>query len=165
MRSGRTSLICFGVVSFVALVIFGCATQPAAPVGVSTTQPTGVPPQAAQVNQLDGVLKQAQSIVTVLGSTIATAAVVAQDPAMQALAAAIPYGSLAVGVLGVVAAVIKHAQAASATQQQQQTQKALTQVVGALDAALPNPTPEQQSKIASVLDTDVKAKVAAARVG
>jgi hypothetical protein len=140
----------------------GCAAQPSTPGALTsaTTQPTTAP---VQLNQLDKLLSQAQSFVTMLGGTLQTAAAAAQDPVLRAAASAIPYGSLALGILGVVAAVVKQTQATTATQQQQQTQKALTQVVSAMDAAIPSPTPEQQSKIAGVLDTDVKAQVAAAR--
>ena len=74
-----------------------------------------------------------------------------------------PYGSLVLAAVGLVWGTIKHIQASATLEQHAQTQQAFQQVVGALDAAVPEPTEAQKSAIAGALDADVKARVAAAR--
>jgi hypothetical protein len=101
--------------------------------------------------------------VPLLDAAIKSAGTGQIDPALQQAVAAIPYGSLALAVIALIFGIVKHIQAGTLSTRGQQTQKAFEQVVGALDAALPSPTPDQQSKVDAVLDTDVKAKVAAAR--
>ena len=116
-----------------------------------------------QLQKLDEIVSKAQAYVPVLDAAIKSAQGGQIDPSLQQAVSVIPYGSLAVAVIGVIFGIIKHIQAGSLIDQQQQTQKAFEQVVSAMDAALPTPSPEQQAKVAGVLDTDVKAKVAAAR--
>ena len=133
-----------------------------------TTLPATDPVREAlepKLDQLDQIIKQIQSYVPVLNATIASAGTGQIDPVVQQAAAAIPYGSLALAVIAVVFGVIKHVQAGTLSAEGQQTQKAFQQLVDAMHAAIPSPSPEQQAKVDSVLDTDVKAKVAAARAG
>jgi hypothetical protein len=85
------------------------------------------------------------------------------DPNLAAAVSAIPYGSLALGVAGLIWATMKHVQAGKVVDEHTQMQQAFKQVVGALDAALPEPTAAQKTAIAGELDADVKARVAAAR--
>lgn len=121
-------------------------------------------PLHAQVDQLESVIAKVQAILPTINAAIASInAGGTVDPAVQQAAGAIPYGSIALAVASLVFALVKHVQAGNLASQQQQAQKAFEQVVAAMDAALPAPTPEQQAKVQAVLDTDVKAKVAAAR--
>ena len=85
------------------------------------------------------------------------------DPTVQAAVAAVPYGSLALAVAGIVWGLAKHVQAGKILTEGQQVQTAFAQVVKALDSALPQPTDQQKAAIASVLDTDAKARAAAVR--
>ena len=131
-----------------------------------TTRPATDPARQTlepELTHLQTIIAQVQAYLPAINAAIQAASSGAVDPAIQQAAAVIPYGSLALAVIGIVFAAIKHVQAGNLTQQQQQTQKAFEQVVTAMDAALPAPTPEQQAKVSGVLDTDVKAKVAAAR--
>jgi hypothetical protein len=131
-----------------------------------TTLPANDPARQAlqpRLDQLNQVIAQVQAYVPVLDAAIKSAGTGQIDPTLQQAVAAIPYGSLALAVVALIFGIIKHIQAGTLSQQGQQTQKAFEQVVGAMDAALPAPTPDQQSKVDAVLDTDVKAKVAAAR--
>ena len=131
-----------------------------------TTLPTNDPVRAAlepQLKKLDEIISKAQSYLPALDGAIQSARAGQIDPSLQQALGAIPYGSLALAFISVIFGVIKHVQAGNLIGQQQQTQKAFQQIVSAMDAALPSPTPEQKAKVDGVLDTDVKAKVAAAR--
>jgi hypothetical protein len=66
-------------------------------------------------------------------------------------------------VVGLVFGIVKHVQNGNLVSKTADAEKAFEQIIGAMDAALPSPTPDQQAKVNAVLDTDVKAKVAAAR--
>jgi hypothetical protein len=116
-----------------------------------------------KLEKLDALITQIQTYVPVLDGAIRSLGTGQVDPTLQQAAAVIPYGSLALAVIGVVFGVIKHVQAGNLTDQEAQSQKAFEQIVSALDAALPVPTPEQKAAVDAVLDTDVKAKVAAVR--
>ena len=118
-----------------------------------------------QLAALDKIVTQAQSYLPAIDAALKSAQSGQIDPSLQQAVAAIPYGSLALALVGVVFGAVKHVKAGTLVDQQQQTQKAFEQVVTALDAALPTPTPDQQAKLEGVLDTDVKAKIAAVRVG
>jgi high-affinity Fe2+/Pb2+ permease len=117
-----------------------------------------------KLEKLDALITQIQTYVPVLDGAIRSLGTGQPDPALQQAAAVIPYGSLALALIGVVFGVIKHVQAGNLSDQEAQTQKAFEQIVSALDAALPTPTPEQKAAVDAVLDTDVKAKVAAVRL-
>lgn len=116
-----------------------------------------------QLNKLDQIIAKAQAYLPVIDAAMKSASSGQIDPSLQQAVSVIPYGSLALAFVSVAFGVIKHVQATNLVGQQQQTQKAFTQVVSAIDAVLPSPTPEQQAKVDGVLDTDVKAKVAAVR--
>jgi len=116
-----------------------------------------------QLAKLDQIITKAQSFLPLLDAGIKSAQSGQLDPSLQQAASVIPYGSLALALVGVIFGIIKHVQAGNLVDQNDQTNKAFQQVVSALDAIVPNPTPEQQTKVDSVLDGDVKAKVAAAR--
>jgi hypothetical protein len=131
-----------------------------------TTRPADDPARQAlqpELQQIEGIISQVQAYLPTINAAIQSASSGQVDPTVQQAAAAIPYGSLALALISVIVAVVKHVQAGNLTQEQQQTQKAFEQIVSALDAAIPTPTPEQQAKVNAVLDTDVKAKVAAVR--
>lgn len=131
-----------------------------------TTLPAGDPVRAAlepQLKKLDEIISKAQAYLPALNGAIQSARSGQIDPSLQQALGAIPYGSLALALFSVIFGVVKHVQAGNLIGQQQQTQKAFQQIVSAMDAALPNPSPEQKAKVDGVLDTDVKAKVAAAR--
>jgi hypothetical protein len=117
----------------------------------------------SQLNQLDQLIASTQASLPKLDAAARATTQPAIDPAISAAAGAIPYGSLAVAVISLIFGIIKHVQNGSLVDQQQDAEKAFGQIVGALDAALPNPTPDQQAKVNSVLDSDVKAKVATVR--
>ena len=116
-----------------------------------------------QLARLDQIITKAQSFLPLLDAGIKSAQSGQLDPSLQQAVSVIPYGSLAVAAVGVVFGIIKHVQAGNLVNQNDQAQKAFQQVVSALDTIVPNPTPEQQTKVDAVLDTDVKAKVAAVR--
>ena len=116
-----------------------------------------------QLKKLDEIITKAQSYLPALDGAIQSARSGQIDPSLQQAVSAIPYGSLALAFISVIFGVVKHVQAGNLVGQQQQTQKAFAQVVSALDAALPSPTPEQKAKVDGVLDSDVKARVAAVR--
>jgi hypothetical protein len=116
-----------------------------------------------QLAKLDQIITKAQAFLPLLDAGIKSAQTGQLDPSLQQAVSVIPYGSLALATVGVIFGIIKHVQAGNLVDQNDQTQKAFQQVVSALDAIVPNPTPEQQTKVDAVLDTDVKAKVAAAR--
>jgi len=131
-----------------------------------TTLPANDPVRQAlqpKLDQLNQVIVQIQAYVPLLDAAIKSVGTGQIDPTLQQAVSAIPYGSLALAVVALIFGIVKHIQAGTLSTQGQQAQKAFEQVVGALDAALPSPTPDQQSKVDAVLDTDVKAKVAAAR--
>jgi|SRR5579884_652416 len=131
-----------------------------------TTLPADDPVRKAlepQLAKLDQIITKAQSYLPLLDASIKSAQSGQLDPSLQQAASMIPYGSLVLAFVGLVFGVVKHVQAGNLLDQHAQTQKAFQQVVAALDAAVPNPTPEQQAKVEGALDTDVKAKVAAAR--
>jgi len=116
-----------------------------------------------ELDQLDQIVAKAQAFLPALDAAIKSTQAASIDPTLQQAAGAIPYGSLALAAITLVFGVVKHLQAGNLVGQQQQTQKAFEQVLAAMDAAIPAPTPEQKAKVDAVLDTDVKAKVAAAR--
>jgi hypothetical protein len=116
-----------------------------------------------QLARLDQIISKAQSFLPLLDAGIKSAQSGQLDPSLQQAVSVIPYGSLALALVGVIFGIIKHVQAGNLVDQNDQAQKAFQQVVSALDALVPNPTPEQQSKVEAVLDPDVKAKVAAVR--
>lgn len=118
-----------------------------------------------ELNQLDAIVAKAQAYAPLVSAAVQSQTTQTIDPTLQQAIAALPYGSIALAVLSVVFALVKHVQAGQLVNQQQQTQKAFEQVVGALDAAMPEPTADQQAKVAAVLDSDVKAKIAALRSG
>ena len=115
------------------------------------------------LDQLDQIITKAQTYLPLLDATIKSAQSGQIDPSMQQAVSVIPYGSLALAFVGVVFGVIKHVQAGNLAGQHQQIQKAFQQVVTAMDAAIPAPNPEQKAKVEGVLDSDVKARVAAVR--
>lgn len=127
-----------------------------------TTQPSDASAKQ-ELQQIQTIISQVQSELPAVSAAIQSASSGAVDPAIQQAAAAIPYGSLALAAISLIVAVVKHIQAGNLTQQVQAAQKAFQQIVTAMDAVVPNPTAEQQSKVDAVLDSDVKAKVAAAR--
>ena len=116
-----------------------------------------------QLDKLDQIIAKAQSYLPLVDAALKSAQSGQLDPTLQQAASAIPYGSLALALVGIVFGVVKHLQAGNLVGQQQQTQKAFEQIVSAMDAALPAPSPDQKAKVDAVLDTDVKAKVAAVR--
>ncbi len=118
-----------------------------------------------QLDKLDQFINQAQSQLPKLDAAIKAAQTPPQplDPTLQQTLSAIPYGSIAVAILGLSFATLKHLQSANLLTQYQQSQKAFQQIVQALDSILPTPTPDQQLKLNAALDTDVKAKLAATR--
>ena len=116
-----------------------------------------------QLQKLDQIIAKAQSFLPLVDAAMNSARTGQLDPSLQQAVSVIPYGSLALAFVGVIFGVIKHVQAGNLVDQQQQTQKAFEQIVSAMDAVLPNPTPEQKAKVDAVLDTDVKAQVAAAK--
>ena len=118
-----------------------------------------------EIDQLDQIITKADSYLPLLDAAIRSSQSQPIDPQVQQAVSAIPYGSLALAAIGVIFGIIKHVQAGNLIGQQQQVEKAFTQLVSAIDTALPVPTADQKSKMDSVLDADVKAKVAAARVG
>lgn len=131
-----------------------------------TTLPSDDPSRAtlqAQLAQLNQIIAQVQAVLPSLNSAAQSSTAGAIDPVVQQAAAAIPYGSLALAVASMIFALIKHIQAGNLSDQEQQLQKAFQQLVTGLDAALPNPTADQQAKVDAALDSDVKAKVAAVR--
>ena len=133
---------------------------------VLTTRPADDPVRQQlqpELTQIQGIISQVQAYLPALNAAIQSASSGQVDPAVQQVATAIPYGSLALAAISLVIAVVKHIQTGNLSGQVQQTQKAFEQIVTALDAVIPAPTAEQQAKVDAVLDTDVKAKVAAAR--
>lgn len=116
-----------------------------------------------QIDKLDQIITKAQTYLPLLDAALKQSQSQSIDPSVQAAVGAIPYGSLALALFSVIVAVVKHMQAGNLIGQQEQSQKAFQQIVQALDAALPNPSPEQKAKVDAVLDTDVKARVAAVR--
>lgn len=131
-----------------------------------STMPASDPSRSnvqSQLNQLDQIISTAQTALPKLDAAAAATAQPAIDPAIVQAAGAIPYGSLAVAVIGLIFGIVKHIQNGNLVEKTQDAEKAFEQVVGALDAALPSPTPDQQAKVNAVLDSDVKAKVAAVR--
>jgi hypothetical protein len=117
-----------------------------------------------EIDQLDQIITRADSYLPLLDAAIRTAQSQPIDPQTQQAVSVIPYGSLALAVISIIFGIIKHVQAGNLIDQQQQVDKAFTQLVAAVDTALPVPTADQKAKMDSVLDADVKAKVAAARV-
>ncbi len=113
--------------------------------------------------ELDSAIARGEQYLPVVDGAIQSAQSGQIDPAVSAAVSAVPYGSLALAAIGLVWATVKHVQASSALEQHAKTQLALKQVVSALDAAVPEPTPAQNGAIAGVLDADVKARVAAVR--
>lgn len=131
-----------------------------------TTLPANDPVRqqlAPQLDKLNQIISKAQAFLPLLDAGIKSAQGGPIDPSVQQAVGVIPYGSLALAAFGVIFGLIKHVQASNLVNQSGQTQKAFQQVVAALDAIVPNPTPEQQTKVDAVLDSDVKAQVAAAR--
>ena len=117
-----------------------------------------------QLQKLEDIITKAQAALPQLDAAIKSVrSGQPVDPSVQQAVSAIPYGSLALAAASLIFGVVKHVQAGNLVDQQEQTQKAFEQVVAALDAAFPNPTPEQQAKLSGVLDSDVKARVAVAR--
>jgi hypothetical protein len=131
-----------------------------------STMPASDPSRAnvqSQLNQLDQIISTVQTALPKLDAAAAATTQPAIDPAIVQAAGAIPYGSLAVAVVGLIFGIVKHIQNGNLVEKTADAEKAFEQVVGALDAALPSPTPDQQAKVNAVLDSDVKAKVAAVR--
>jgi hypothetical protein len=131
-----------------------------------TTRPADDPLRShlqPEIDQLDQVITKADAYLPLLDAAIRSAQSQPIDPQIQQAVSVIPYGSLAVALIGIVFGVIKHVQANNLVDQQQQVQKAFDQLVTAIDTALPAPTADQKSKMETVLDADVKAKVAASR--
>jgi hypothetical protein len=116
-----------------------------------------------EIDQLDQIITRADSYLPLLDAAIRSAQSQPIDPTVQQAVSTIPYGTLAVALIGVVFGVVRHLQANSLVDKEQNTQRAFEQLVAAVDTALPTPTADQKSKMDSVLDADVKAKVAAAR--
>lgn len=116
-----------------------------------------------QITRLDAIISRGEQFLPVLDGAVKSAQSGQMDPTLAATASAIPYGSLALAVVGLVWGVVKHVQAGNALGQQQTFQQAFEQVVDALDSAVPEPTPAQQAAIAGALDANVKARVAAVR--
>ena len=85
------------------------------------------------------------------------------DPGLQSAAATIPYGSLALAAIGIAWGIAKHVQAGKTLAEGQQVQAAFTQMVKALDVALPQPTELQKAAIAGALDRNARARAAAVR--
>jgi hypothetical protein len=117
----------------------------------------------SQLDKLDQLIAATQASLPKLDAAAKDPAPAPIDPAITQAAGAIPYGTLVVAVVGLVFGVVKHVQNGTLVDKQQEAEKAFEQIVGALDAALPSPTPDQQARVNAVLDTDVKAKVAAVR--
>jgi hypothetical protein len=116
-----------------------------------------------QLARLEQVIAQIQSALPLLDAAIKSTGTGQIDPSVQQAVSAIPYGTVALALASILFGIIKHVQAANLSQQEQQSQKAFAQIVTALDTALPAPTAEQQAKVEGALDSDVKAKLAAAR--
>lgn len=116
-----------------------------------------------ELAKLDAMIARGQQYLPVIDGAISSAQAGQIDPTLQTAVAAIPYGSLALGVVGVVWGLIKHLQAGKTAEEGQQVQSAFAQMVQALDAALPQPTAQQTAAISGVLDSSVKARAAAVR--
>jgi len=118
-----------------------------------------------QLAKLDAVINQMQTVLPAIDAAIKTVngSGGAIDPGVQQAVSVIPYGSLALAALALVFGAIKHVQAGNLSDRATQAQKSFEQIVTALDAVLPNPTPDQQLKVEAALDTDVKTKLAATR--
>jgi cell division protein FtsB len=116
-----------------------------------------------KLDELDALIQRLQGYVPVLDGAIQSLSTSQVDPTLQQAAAAIPYGSLVLAALSLAFGVVKHVQAGNLSDQEQQAQKAFAQIVAAMDAALPTPNADQKAAVDSALDSDVKAKVAAAR--
>jgi hypothetical protein len=132
-----------------------------------TTLPANDPLRAhlqPEIDRLDQIITKADSYLPLLDAAIRSAQSQPVDPTIQQAVSTIPYGTLAVALIGVIFGVVKHFQAGTLIDREQNTQKAFQQLVAAIDTALPAPTPDQKSKMDSVLDADVKARLAAARV-
>jgi hypothetical protein len=131
-----------------------------------STIPASDPSRAnvqSQLNELDQIVATAQTSLPKLDAAAAATTQPAIDRAIVQAASAIPYGSLAVAVVGLIFGIVKHVQNGNLVEKTEDAEKAFEQVVDALDAALPTPTADQQAKVNAVLDSDVKAKVAAVR--
>lgn len=113
--------------------------------------------------KLDALIARGQQYLPVIDGAISSARAGQIDPNLQTAVAAIPYGSLALGVVGIAWGLIKHLQAGKTAEEGQQVQSAFAQMVQALDAALPQPNAQQTAAVASVLDSDVKARAAVVR--
>ena len=118
-----------------------------------STLPASGPSRAnvqSQLNQLDQIISAAQTSLPKLDAAAAATTQPVIDPAIVQAAGAIPYGSLAVAVIGLIFGIVKHIQNGNLVEKTDDAEKAFEQVVGALDAALPSPTPEQQAKVNAV---------------
>jgi len=115
------------------------------------------------LDQLGQIITKAQAYLPALDASIKTLQNGQIDPSVQQEVSVIPYGSLALAIISIIFGIVKHVQAGNMADNQQQIQKAFEQVVAAMDAVVPTPTPEQQAKVDSVLDADVKAQVAAVK--
>ncbi len=116
-----------------------------------------------ELAKLDALIARGQQYLPVIDGAINSAQAGQIDPALQTAVAAIPYGSLALGVAGIIWGLIKHFQAGETAKEGQQVQSAFAQMVQALDAALPQPTAQQTAAISGVLDSDVKTRAAMVR--
>ena len=141
------------------------ATRTAVATKLSTMPATDParPTLQIQLDKLDQLISQTQQSLPAFDAAAKSSNQPAIDPAIVQAAGVVPYGSLAVALLGLLFGVIKQVQNGNLVDKQQNAEKAFEQIVGALDAALPTPTPDQQARVNAVLDTDVKAKVAAVR--
>ena len=117
----------------------------------------------SQLSKLDALIARGQQYLPILDAAIHSAQSASIDPSIQSAVAAIPYGSLALAVAGIVWGLVKHLQAGKTLAEGEQVQTAFAQMVKALDAALPQPSDQQTAAIASVLDTDAKARAALVR--
>ena len=109
-----------------------------------------------QLDRLDQFISTLQQQIPKLDAAIKSSQSTPQpiDPTLQQSLSTIPYGSLAVALLGLTFGVIKHVQASNLLSKHQQSQQAFTQIVQALDSLLPkSPTPDQQATLTAALTT------------
>ena len=107
-----------------------------------------------QLDRLDQFITSIQQELPKLDAALQSAKTASQppDPTLTQAVSAIPYGSLALALLGLTIGVGKHVQASNLLSKHQQSQKAFTQIVEALDSLLPSPpTPAQQATITAAL--------------
>lgn len=123
---------------------------------------------APQLDRLDQLIAKTQAYLPLLEAAAQSMQSQPIDPALAQALAAVPYGSLALALLGITVGAAKHLQSARLLAQHQQSQKAFDQIVQALAAPFPAatptpPAPDQQAQLTAALTPEVKAQLAAAK--